>query len=39
MENQNHIVSDEALVKHFAYIGLVTFGVALLLGSVANLVG
>ena len=39
MDNEHHLVSDEVMVKHFAYIGLVTFGVAVLLGSVANLFG
>lgn len=39
MENGNHVITDELLVKHFAYIGVVMMGIALGIGFVANYIG
>lgn len=36
MEDNNHIISDEELAKHFAYIGVIMVGIAFGIGFLAN---
>ena len=37
--NNDHDISDEELMKHFAYVGALMVGIALVIGFVANSIG
>ena len=39
MDSEHHDISDELLMKHFTYIGVLMVGIALAIGVVANNIG